>query len=71
MMRTGVPSTFCSLPLLFISANGHGAMVTPRSRNSVDWLEVKNDPSKGIHNTFQKCSNLTGGVCNNGQAVYW
>ena len=32
-------------------AHGHGAMVHPRSRNSIDWEEVPNDPSKGIHNT--------------------
>jgi len=55
---------------------GHGAMVEPRSRNSVDWTEVPNDGGKGIHNTHQDCSNLTSTpeknvVCNNGQAVYW
>lgn len=53
------------------SAWGHGAMVEPRSRNSVDWTEVTNNASKGIHNTWQVCSNLTGEKCNNGQAVYW
>jgi len=49
----------------------HGAMVTPRSRNSVDWTEVKDDPSKGIHNVWAVCSNITGAPCNNGQSTYW
>ena len=57
--------------LLPVTVDGHGALVTPRSRNAVDWDEVPNDPSKGIHNTWQICSNLTGDECNNGQAVYW
>jgi len=53
-------------------ADGHGAMVEPRSRNSVDWAEVPDDPSKGIHNTGERiCQNLTGAACNNGQAQYW
>ena len=32
---------------------GHGAMVQPRSRNSVDWKELPDNPHKGIHNTWQ------------------
>lgn len=60
------------LAFSFISAvTGHGMMVTPRPRNSVDWLEVPNAPHKGIHNTFTICQNLTGAACNNGQAAYW
>jgi hypothetical protein len=64
-------AALCSIAVSLTTVDGHGAMVTPRSRNSVDWTEVKNDPSKGIHNTFQHCYNLTGAECNNGQAVYW
>jgi len=43
-------------------ALGHGAMVTPRSRNSVDYLAGVNT---------QRCSNITGDACNNGQASFW
>lgn len=41
---------------------GHGALVTPRSRNSVDFLVGVNT---------QRCSNLTGDGCHNGQASFW
>ena len=44
------------------TAHGHGAMVSPRSRNSVDYLVDVNT---------QKCSNITGDACNNGQASFW
>jgi hypothetical protein len=67
-------SAMRTLTLLLVTsplAWGHGSMVHPRSRNSVDWPEVKNDPSKGIHNTWSTCQNLTGAPCNNGQATYW
>ena len=58
---------FQKLPYFFV-----GAMVHPRSRNSIDWAEVPDDRSKGIHNTgAHVCSNLTGGPCNNGQSQYW
>jgi len=61
-----------SISLLFVAVHGHGAMVHPRSRNSIDWAEVPDDPSKGLHNTGSHiCSNLTGAPCNNGQAQYW
>ena len=43
------------------TAHGHGAMVSPRSRNSVDYLVDVNT---------QKCSNITGDACNNGQASF-
>jgi hypothetical protein len=44
------------------SVAGHGAMVTPRSRNSVEWL---------VNVNTQRCSNITGDTCNNGQASFW
>lgn len=47
---------------LIAGTAGHGAMVTPRSRNSVDYLEDVNT---------QRCSNITGGLCHNGQASFW
>lgn len=47
---------------LFAGALGHGAMVTPRSRNSIDWL---------VNVNTQRCSNITGDNCNNGQASFW
>ena len=57
-----------ALAALVATVHGHGAMVHPRSRNSIDWAEVPDNPSKGIHNTGARiCSNLTGAQCNNGQ----
>ena len=38
--------------------SGHGAMVHPRSRNSVDFQ---------VNVNTQRCSNLTGDKCNNGR----
>lgn len=46
------------LPLV----SGHGAIVTPRSRNSVDYRV-------GINT--QRCSNITGNSCLNGQASFF
>ena len=43
-------------------ASGHGAMTKPLSRNAVDALVGVNT---------QKCSNITGDACNNGQASFW
>ena len=52
--------------LLFLSFTnlvyGHGAMVSPRSRNSVDYL---------VNVNTARCSNITGSSCNNGQASFW
>jgi len=42
--------------------NGHGAIVTPRSRNSIDYL---------VNVDEQSCSNVTGDPCHNGQASFW
>eukprot|EP00756_Hemistasia_phaeocysticola_P013678 Hpha_TRINITY_DN15295_c2_g4::TRINITY_DN15295_c2_g4_i2::g.68426::m.68426 len=42
--------------------SGHGAMVSPLSRNAVDSLVGVNT---------QTCSNITGDKCNNGQASFW
>ena len=52
-------AVLCQLPL---NANAHGAMVSPLSRNAVDHLVGVNT---------QKCSNITGDTCNNGQASFW
>jgi hypothetical protein len=41
----------------------HGAIVSPRSRNSIDYLV----PISGI----DSCRNLTGAPCENGQAAHW
>ena len=48
---------------------GHGAMVHPRSRNSVD--DAGSKPFVGRRHTFGPCVNITGGACNNGQAAFW
>lgn len=45
-----------------VGINGHGALVSPRSRNSIDYLVGVNT---------QRCSNITGDKCNNGQASFW
>ena len=46
-------------------------MVTPRSRNSVDFAEgpKHNDGLGGT--TWAWCQNVTGDKCNNGQTAYW
>eukprot|EP00039_Didymoeca_costata_P006387 m.89761 g.89761 ORF g.89761 m.89761 type:complete len:384 (+) comp13238_c0_seq2:20-1171(+) len=49
------------------SVVGHGAMVSPRSRNSIDWQEG----SVGANETWAWCQNSTGETCNNGQTAYW
>lgn len=41
---------------------GHGAMVSPLSRNAIDSYVGVNT---------QRCSNITGDKCNNGQASFW
>lgn len=48
---------------------GHGAIVTPRSRNSVDYLVGVNVPAHWPSD--RECTNITGGPCNNGQAPFW
>jgi len=45
-------------------AHAHGMLVNPRPRNSIDYLANVND--KG-----NKCSNITGDACKNGQAAFW
>eukprot|EP00729_Bicosta_minor_P000234 gene234-15956_t len=56
--------------LIFISATlGHGAIISPRSRNSVDYLVGVNAPADWPSN--RDCTNITGGACNNGQADFW
>lgn len=52
--------------LLFLTqmdnVEGHGSIVSPRSRNSVDYL---------VNINTARCSNITGSKCNNGQASFW
>eukprot|EP00912_Choanoflagellata_sp_UC4_P000732 UC4_evm1s459 len=50
---------FLSLPSFIW---GHGAMVSPLSRNAVDHIIGVNS---------QRCSNITGDACHNGQASMW
>lgn len=47
---------------LLVLSPGHGSLVSPRSRNSVDYL---------VHVNEQPCANLTGASCFNGQASFW
>lgn len=48
-------------------AVGHGALVWPRSRNSVDAF-AKNVTDRS---TWSVCANITGQTCDNGQAAFW
>merc|ERR1711998_339922 len=50
------------LAAAMVSVDGHGAMVTPLSRNAVDSFVGVNT---------QRCSNITGDKCANGQASFW
>jgi hypothetical protein len=60
-----VPAALLSPLLLSLpsTTSAHGSLVTPRSRNSIDYLANVNT---------QSCSNITGDVpCHNGQASFW
>ena len=50
---------------------GHGAMVHPRSRNSIDAFANLTAAQKSAAETFAPCANLTGAPCDNGQSSYW
>eukprot|EP00419_Tripos_fusus_P016207 CAMPEP_0172728580 /NCGR_PEP_ID=MMETSP1074-20121228/92322_1 /TAXON_ID=2916 /ORGANISM="Ceratium fusus, Strain PA161109" /LENGTH=380 /DNA_ID=CAMNT_0013555843 /DNA_START=40 /DNA_END=1182 /DNA_ORIENTATION=+ len=54
---------------LLVGAAGHGALVSPRSRNSVDYMVGVNVPAHWPAD--RECTNITGGPCNNGQAAFW
>ena len=51
------------------AVHGHGTVVSPRSRNSVDYLVGVNTPVDWPSN--KDCSNITGDDCHNGQATFW
>jgi len=51
------------------AVSGHGALVSPRSRNSIDYLVGVNVPSHWPSD--RACTNITGDQCNNGQAAFW
>jgi hypothetical protein len=48
---------------------GHGQLVTPRPRNSIDFDDPR-IPAK-LRTTWAWCQNITGAPCNNGQTAYW
>merc|ERR1719428_2786650 len=54
--------SFLVLATFVVGANAHGMLVSPRSRNSIDYLV-------GVNTA--RCSNITGDACNNGQASFW
>jgi len=54
---------------LVVQIAGHGAMVSPRSRNSVDYLVGVNTPKDWPSNS--ECTNITGDACFNGQADFF
>ena len=55
--------------LLLQAVHGHGTVVSPRSRNSVDYLVGVNTPKDWPSNAG--CANITGDACHNGQATFW
>lgn len=59
-----IAKTYVALALtaLVYHADGHGAIVSPRSRNSIDYR---------VNVNTQKCANISGEACNNGQAAFW
>ena len=60
-----------AVALLHALAAGHGAIVTPRSRNSVDWLVGVNSPKDWPADW--ECTNVSsnGFGCYNGQAAFY
>lgn len=60
-------SLMCSW--LVSKAMSHGAIISPRSRNSVDYLVGVNTPADWPSNA--DCTNITGAFCANGQADFW
>ena len=54
---------------LILAVDGHGTVVSPRSRNSVDYLVGINSPKDWPSNAH--CANITGDECHNGQATFW
>ena len=69
MMGPRAPAALALLPAVVI---GHGAIITPRSRNSVDFTVGVNTPVDWPSNA--DCTNVTGtdpGDCRNGQAGFY
>ena len=68
MLSRAYPLTLSLLPAL---ASGHGAVITPRSRNSVDYLVGINTP-KDWDGDWE-CTNISsnGQGCHNGQAAFY
>lgn len=58
--------------LVFLAgrAAGHGAMVYPRPRNSIDAFVVPPAEQKG-YGFKGSCANITGAPCHNGQSAFW
>ena len=68
MLSRAYPLTLSLLPAL---ASGHGAVITPRSRNSVDYLVGINSPKDWAGDW--ECTNISsnGQGCHNGQAAFY
>ena len=69
-----MPSVFCAMKILVsvlcvTVVVGHGTVVSPRSRNSIDYLVGVNTPKDWPSNA--DCANITGDACHNGQATFW
>jgi len=61
-------SAIIALNLASLAA-GHGAIISPRSRNSVDYLVGINTPKDWSGDAG--CTNITGDSCHNGQAAFY
>eukprot|EP00316_Scyphosphaera_apsteinii_P020496 CAMPEP_0119304344 /NCGR_PEP_ID=MMETSP1333-20130426/5583_1 /TAXON_ID=418940 /ORGANISM="Scyphosphaera apsteinii, Strain RCC1455" /LENGTH=373 /DNA_ID=CAMNT_0007307203 /DNA_START=9 /DNA_END=1130 /DNA_ORIENTATION=+ len=57
------------LSTLVADAAAHGAVISPRARQSIDYLVGVNVPKDWPSD--RGCINVTGGACNNGQAPFW
>jgi len=55
--------------LFAAEVSGHGSVVSPRSRNSIDYLVGVNVPAHWPSD--RGCVNITGDECNNGQSAFW
>eukprot|EP01049_Picozoa_sp_SAG25_P002076 SAG25_NODE_103_length_15482_cov_9.187415_6_plen_283_part_00 len=63
------PALLLGVASMPLQAAGHGAMVHPRSRNSIDDAGARFHG--GSRHTFGPCANISGGACSNGQAAFW
>lgn len=72
MPKKFTAGAFCISSFVLLNSrpiDGHGAIVWPRSRNSIDYVVGVNSPKDWPGNA--ECTNITGDACYNGQADFW